>query len=60
MRMGVHTGLIVFGSVGGNLHMDPTAIGDAANIAARFQHFGECAGDAVVLGVRGLRGFQQP
>jgi len=37
MRMGVHTGLIVFGSVGGNLHMDPTAIGDAANIAARLQ-----------------------
>ena len=27
----------MFGSVGGNLHMDPTAIGDAANIAARLQ-----------------------
>src|SRR5205823_4695442 len=37
MRMGVHTGLIVFGSVGGNLRMEPTAIGDAANIAARLQ-----------------------
>jgi class 3 adenylate cyclase/tetratricopeptide (TPR) repeat protein len=37
MRMGIHTGLVVFGSVGGNLRMDPTAIGDAANIAARLQ-----------------------
>jgi len=35
IRIGIHTGLVVFGSVGGNLHMDPTAIGDAANIAAR-------------------------
>lgn len=37
MRIGIHTGLVVFGSVGGNLRMDPTAIGDAANIAARLQ-----------------------
>jgi class 3 adenylate cyclase/tetratricopeptide (TPR) repeat protein len=37
MHMGIHTGLVVFGSVGGNLRMDPTAIGDAANIAARLQ-----------------------
>ncbi|HEV2336635.1 MAG TPA: AAA family ATPase, partial [Stellaceae bacterium] len=37
IRIGIHTGLVVFGSVGGNLRMDPTAIGDAANIAARLQ-----------------------
>jgi tetratricopeptide (TPR) repeat protein len=37
MRIGIHTGLVVFGSVGGNLRMDPTAIGDAANVAARLQ-----------------------
>src|SRR5207253_1844573 len=36
-HMGIHTGLVVFGSVGGNLRMEPTAIGDAANIAARLQ-----------------------
>jgi class 3 adenylate cyclase/tetratricopeptide (TPR) repeat protein len=37
LRIGIHTGLVVFGSVGGNLRMDPTVIGDAANIGARLQ-----------------------
>ena len=37
IRIGIHTGLVVFGPVGGNLRMDPTAIGDAANVAARLQ-----------------------
>jgi class 3 adenylate cyclase/tetratricopeptide (TPR) repeat protein len=37
LHMGVHTGLVVFGPVGGHLRMDPTVIGDAANIAARLQ-----------------------
>jgi len=37
VRMGAHTGLVVFGSIGGRLRMDPTVIGDAANIAARLQ-----------------------
>jgi class 3 adenylate cyclase/tetratricopeptide (TPR) repeat protein len=37
LRIGVHTGFVVFGSIGGNLRMDPTAIGDTANVAARLQ-----------------------
>lgn len=37
IRIGIHTGLVVFGAVAGNLHMDPTAIGDATNVAARLQ-----------------------
>lgn len=37
LRIGIHTGLVVFGSVGGNLRMDPTVIGDAANVGARLQ-----------------------
>lgn len=37
LRIGVHTGLVVFGSVGGSLRMDPTVIGDTANIGARLQ-----------------------
>ena len=37
LRIGIHTGLVVFGSVGGNLRMDPTVIGDTANLGARLQ-----------------------
>src|SRR6516225_10775815 len=35
VHMGLHTGLVVFGSVSADLRMDATAIGDTANIAAR-------------------------
>jgi class 3 adenylate cyclase/tetratricopeptide (TPR) repeat protein len=37
VRIGIHSGLVVFGAVGARLNMDPTAIGDAANLAARLQ-----------------------
>ncbi|MBV9375419.1 MAG: AAA family ATPase [Alphaproteobacteria bacterium] len=37
IRIGIHTGLVVFGAVAGKLRMDPTVIGDAANVAARLQ-----------------------
>jgi len=37
IRIGLNTGLVVFGPVADKLRMDSTAIGDAANIAARLQ-----------------------
>jgi class 3 adenylate cyclase/tetratricopeptide (TPR) repeat protein len=37
VRMGVHTGPVVVGSIGDNLRMDYTAIGDTTNLAARLQ-----------------------
>src|SRR5207248_934029 len=37
VRMGVHSGPVVFGPVSGDLRMDHTAIGDTANVAARLQ-----------------------
>jgi class 3 adenylate cyclase/tetratricopeptide (TPR) repeat protein len=37
IRIGVHTGLVVFGAVADDLHMNPTAIGDTTNVAARLQ-----------------------
>ena len=43
VRMGIHTGPVVFGSVGDKLPMDYTAIGDTANVAARLQQAAEPA-----------------
>jgi len=41
VRIGVHTGPVVFGPIGGSLAMDSTVIGDAANVAARLQQLAE-------------------
>jgi class 3 adenylate cyclase/tetratricopeptide (TPR) repeat protein/ribosomal protein L40E len=41
VRMGIHTGPAVFGPVGGGLTMDPTVIGDTANLGSRLQQAAE-------------------
>ena len=41
VRMGLHTGTVVVGSIGDNLRMDYTAVGDTTNLAARFQQLAE-------------------
>jgi len=38
IRQGLNTGLVVVGSVGTDLRMDYTAVGDTTNVAARLQH----------------------
>ena len=40
-RQGLNTGLVVVGSIGGDLRMDYTAVGDTTNVAARLQQVGE-------------------
>ena len=43
VRIGIHTGPVVFGPIGDQLRMDYTAIGDTANVAARIQQAAEPA-----------------
>ncbi|MBV9202804.1 MAG: AAA family ATPase, partial [Alphaproteobacteria bacterium] len=43
VRMGIHTGPVVFGPIDDRIRMDPTAIGDTANLAARLQQAAEPA-----------------
>lgn len=40
-RMGLNSGLVVGGSIGDNLRMDYSAIGDTTNLAARLQQLAE-------------------
>src|SRR5437879_620002 len=40
-RMGLNTGLVVVGSIGNNLRMDYSAVGDTTNLAARLQQRAE-------------------
>ncbi len=41
VRIGINTGPVVVGTVGNDLKMDYTAIGDTTNLAARFQSLAE-------------------
>ncbi len=41
LRIGLNTGPVVVGSIGDNLRMDYTAIGDTTNLAARIQQLAE-------------------
>jgi len=41
VRVGVHTGPVVVGEIGSNLAMEYTAMGDAANVAARMEETAE-------------------
>ena len=41
MRLGIHTGLVVVGDVGGGTHQEQLALGDTPNVAARLQGIAE-------------------
>ena len=41
IRQGLNTGLVVVGSIGSDLRMDYTAVGDTTNVAARMQQAAE-------------------
>ncbi len=41
VRMGINTGYVVVGTIGDNLRMDYTAVGDTTNLAARLQQAAE-------------------
>jgi class 3 adenylate cyclase/predicted ATPase len=47
VRVGIHTGLVVVGEMGGSSRHEPLALGDTPNVAARLQ--GLAAPDTVVI-----------
>ena len=44
MRVGINSGLVVVGSIGNDLRMDYTAVGDTTNLAARMESTAEPGG----------------
>ena len=75
LRVGIHTGLVVVGNIGNDLHMEYTAIGDAVNLTARLQSLAapgrilisektfQCVADLIDcsdLGMVAVKGKQDP
>jgi class 3 adenylate cyclase/tetratricopeptide (TPR) repeat protein len=75
VRQGLNTGLVVVGSIGSDLRMDYTAVGDTTNVAARLQQLAGRGGIVVseatnrlvegyfqtrFLGERALKGKAEP
>jgi class 3 adenylate cyclase len=56
VRIGIHTGPVVFGPVADNLSMDYTLIGDTANVAARLQQVAEPGTILISEATRSLAG----
>ena len=75
VRMGLNTGMVVVGTIGDNLRMDYTAVGDTTHIAARLQQLAQpgriLANEGVftagrpffeftAIGKRALKGIKEP
>jgi adenylate cyclase len=47
--IGINTGLVIAGTIGGGSHLEFTLIGDTVNVAARVEQLTKTIGDAILL-----------
>jgi adenylate cyclase len=47
--IGINTGVVIAGTIGGGSHLEFTLIGDTTNVAARVEQFTKTTGDAILL-----------
>jgi class 3 adenylate cyclase len=47
--IGINTGVVIAGTIGGGSHLEFTLIGDATNVAARVEQLTKTTGDAILL-----------
>jgi len=47
--IGINTGVVIAGTIGGGGHLEFTLIGDTTNVAARVEQFTKITGDAILL-----------
>ena len=47
--IGINTGVVIAGTIGGGSHLEFTLIGDSTNVAARVEQLTKTTGDAILL-----------
>jgi class 3 adenylate cyclase len=47
--VGINTGVVIAGTIGGGSHLEFTLIGDTVNVAARVEQLTKITGDAILL-----------
>jgi adenylate cyclase len=47
--IGINTGVVIAGTIGGGAHLEFTLIGDTTNVAARVEQLTKTTGDAILL-----------
>jgi class 3 adenylate cyclase len=47
--IGINTGVVIAGTIGGGSHLEFTLIGDATNVAARVEQLTKTTGDGILL-----------
>jgi adenylate cyclase len=58
--IGINTGLVVAGTIGGGGKLEFTLIGDTVNVAARVEQLTKTTGDAILLTDYCVRAFESP
>lgn len=58
--IGVNTGAVIAGSIGGGGHFEFTVIGDAVNVASRVERLTRQTGDAILITQATLEALQTP
>jgi class 3 adenylate cyclase len=58
--IGVNTGMVIAGTIGGGGHLEFTLIGDTTNVAARVEQLTKTTGDAILLTQQTVDALESP
>jgi class 3 adenylate cyclase len=58
--IGINTGLVIAGTIGGGAHLEFSLIGDTTNVAARVEQLTKTTGDAILMTQQTVDALDRP